>query len=202
MMRYPRPILRLIDELGKLPGIGPKTAQRLAFHILKAPRADVLNLAETLIEARDKIRRCSICSNLTDEDPCAICSDPSRNRGIICVVEDPKDVMVMERTGEYNGVYHVLGGAISPMEGVGPEDLRLKELVDRVKKQGIEEVIIATNPDVEGEATAMYVARILSPFGVKVTRLARGVPVGGDLEYTDEATLARALLGRRRIDEQ
>ena len=201
-MRYPRPILRLIDELGKLPGIGPKTAQRLAFHILKAPRADVLNLAETLIEARDKIRRCSICSNLTDEDPCAICSDPSRNRGIICVVEDPKDVMVMERTGEYNGVYHVLGGAISPMEGVGPEDLRLKELVDRVKKQGIEEVIIATNPDVEGEATAMYVARILSPFGVKVTRLARGVPVGGDLEYTDEATLARALLGRRRIDEQ
>lgn len=201
-MRYPRPILRLIDELGKLPGIGPKTAQRLAFHILKAPRADVLNLAETLIEARDKIRRCSICSNFTDEDPCAICSDPGRNRGMICVVEDPKDVMAMERTGEYNGVYHVLGGAISPMEGVGPEDLRLKELVDRVKNQGIEEVIVATNPDVEGEATAMYIARILSPFGVKVTRLARGVPVGGDLEYTDEATLARALLGRRRIDEQ
>lgn len=201
-MRYPRPILRLIDELGKLPGIGPKTAQRLAFHILKAPRADVLNLAETLIEARDKIRRCSICSNFTDEDPCAICSDPGRNRGMICVVEDPKDVMAMERTGEYNGIYHVLGGAISPMEGVGPEDLRLKELVDRVKNQGIEEVIVATNPDVEGEATAMYIARILSPFGVKVTRLARGVPVGGDLEYTDEATLARALLGRRRIDEQ
>jgi len=200
-MRYPRPIARLIDELGRLPGIGPKTAQRLAFYILKSPRPDVLRLAEALMEARDKIRRCSICSNLTDEDPCAICSDPGRDRGLICVVEDPKDVMVMERTREYNGVYHVLGGAISPMEGVGPEDLRLKELVERVKSPGVEEVIVATNPDVEGEATAMYVARILSPFGVKVTRLARGVPVGGDLEYTDEATLARALLGRRRIDE-
>lgn len=200
-MRYPRPIARLIDELGRLPGIGPKTAQRLAFYILKSPRPDVLRLAEALMEARDKIRRCSICSNLTDEDPCAICSDPGRDRGLICVVEDPKDVMVMERTREYNGVYHVLGGAISPMEGVGPEDLRLKELVERVKSPGVEEVIVATNPDVEGEATAMYIARILSPFGVKVTRLARGVPVGGDLEYTDEATLAKALLGRRSIDE-
>jgi recombination protein RecR len=200
-MRFPKPIARLIDELNKLPGIGPKTAQRLAFHIIKSPKSDVVHLAEALTEAKEKIRRCSICSNLTDEDPCAICSNPGRNRSIICVVQDPKDVVAMERTREYNGLYHVLGGAISPMEGVGPEDLRIKDLLNRIKSSEIDEIIIATNPNVEGEATAMYIARLLSPLGLKVTRLARGVPVGSDLEYTDEVTLARALLGRRRVDE-
>lgn len=200
-MRFPKPIARLIDELNKLPGIGPKTAQRLAFHIIKSPKSDVVRLAEALTEAKEKIRRCSICSNLTDEDPCTICSNPGRNRSIICVVQDPKDVVAMERTREYNGLYHVLGGVISPMEGVGPEDLRIKDLLDRIKSSEIDEIIIATNPNVEGEATAMYIARLLSPLGLKVTRLARGVPVGSDLEYTDEVTLARALLGRRRVDE-
>lgn len=199
-MIYPDPISRLIDELGKLPGIGPKTAQRIAFHILKAPGAEAEALASAIREAKQKVRYCSICQNLTDADPCSLCADSSRDATLICVVEEPKDVAAMERTREFRGRYHVLGGAISPMDGIGPESLKVKELLKRLSPgSAVREVILATNSDVEGEATAMYLARLLKPLGVKVTRIAHGVPVGGEIEYADEATLGRALAGRREV---
>jgi len=196
---YPEALARLIQELRRLPGIGPKSAQRLAFHILGREEADVVALATALTEAKRRIQRCRTCFNLADSQPCRICSDPARDRGTICVVEEANDLVAMERTRTYAGLYHVLEGALSPLEGVGPEALRLPELLARVKAGGVREVILATNPTVEGEATAMYIAKQLRPLGVKVTRIARGVPVGGDLEYADEVTLARALEGRRDI---
>jgi recombination protein RecR len=197
MQFYAEPLSRLIDELRRLPGVGAKTGQRLAFHLLAMAPADVQRLADTMVEARRRITDCSICGNLTEADPCVTCSDPSRDRSCICVVERPEDVIAMERTREYRGVYHVLGAAISPMEGVGPGDIRLAELVNRVKAGGVKEIIVATNPNTEGEVTAVYIANLLRPLGVRVSRIAHGVPVGGDLEYADEVTLARALEGRR-----
>ncbi|HLY20980.1 MAG TPA: recombination mediator RecR [bacterium] len=205
MSVYAAPLQRLIDELGKLPTIGPKTAQRLAFYMLSMSPADAQALAEAILEAKRLIRHCSICGNITDVDPCAICTSGRRNHAVICVVEDPRDIAAMERTREFSGVYHVLQGAISPLDGVGPDDLRIAELLRRVapapgQTQGaVQEVIVATNPRVEGEATALYLAHVLKPLGVRVTRIAHGLPVGGDLEYADEVTLARALEGRRDL---
>lgn len=196
---YSPPIARLIEELEKLPGIGHKTAQRLAFHILDLPAEKSEALANAIREAKLKTRYCSVCSNITETDPCSICSSAKRDHGIICVVEDPKDVIAMERVREFNGVYHVLHGVISPMEGIGPEDIRIKELLQRICDGNIREVIIATDPDVEGEATAMYISRLLKPIGIRITRIAHGIPVGGDLEYADEVTLAKALEGRREL---
>jgi recombination protein RecR len=197
---YAAPLQRLIDELGKLPTIGPKTAQRLAFYMLSMNQADAQALAEAILEAKRLIRHCSVCGNITDVDPCAVCTDDRRNHAVICVVEDPRDIAAMERTREFSGVYHVLQGAISPLDGIGPDDLRIAELLRRVAPgPGVQEVIIATNPRVEGEATALYLARVLKPLGVRVTRIAHGLPVGGDLEYADEVTLARALEGRRDL---
>lgn len=195
--QYPDALARLIQEFMRLPGVGPKTAQRLAFHVLRMEERDVLSLATALADAKRKIGRCSVCFNLADSQPCHICQDPKRDRSTLCVVEEANDLIAMERTRTYNGLYHVLEGALSPLEGVGPESLRLPELLKRVKNGTVKEVILATNPTVEGEATAMYVARLLRPLGIKITRIARGVPVGGDLEYADEVTLARALEGRR-----
>jgi recombination protein RecR len=185
----------LIGELSKLPGIGRKTAQRLALHLLKANNDDAEHLAGAIIDVKRRIRYCSVCMNITEKDPCSICSDPSRDRGGICVVEDPSDVIAIERTNEFHGVYHVLGGALSPLEGVTPEQLRVKELLIRISG-GVNELILALNPDVEGEATTIYLGNLLKPLGIRVTRIARGVPVGGDLEFADEATLVRALEGR------
>ncbi|MCR4426615.1 MAG: recombination mediator RecR [Firmicutes bacterium] len=199
MLFYAEPIGRLIEELKRLPGIGPKTAQRLAFHILTMSEKDVRTLAESLVGARERVRNCSVCANITDMDPCGICADGSRDQSTICVVERPEDVIAMERTREFHGVYHVLGGAISPMEGIGPNDIRVRELLDRCKSGAVREVIVATDPNIEGEATAIYISRLLKPMGVQVTRIAHGLPVGGDLEYADEVTLARALEGRRGI---
>jgi recombination protein RecR len=196
---YAAPLARLIEALTKLPTIGPKTAQRLAYHILRMAPQDAQALAQAILEARAQTRYCSICWNLTDIDPCAICSNPQRTASIICVVEDPRDVVAMERTREVKGRYHVLHGAISPLDGVGPDDLKIAELLDRVRRERVEEVIVATNPRAEGEATALYLAKVLKPLGVKVTRIAHGVPVGADLEYADEVTLAKALEGRREI---
>lgn len=193
------PLARLIEELYKLPGIGPKSAQRLAYYILRQPAAEARALAAAILEVKEKIAFCSVCQNVTDVDPCRLCTDERRDRSAICVVEEPQDVMVVERSGSYKGLYHVLHGAISPMDGIGPEDLKIKALVDRIGAGGVAEVILATNPNLEGEATAMYLARLLRPLGVKVTRLARGLPVGGDLEYADEVTLARALEGRQEM---
>ncbi|HHY46196.1 MAG TPA: recombination protein RecR [Firmicutes bacterium] len=198
-MRYAEPLVRLISELRKLPGIGPKTAQRLAIFLLGAPEEDVRSLADAIIEAKERITYCSICGNLTDMDPCGICSDPERDRSVICVVEEPKDVLAMERTHEFKGLYHVLNGAISPMDGVGPEDIRIKELIARLKDGPVREVVLATDPNVEGEATAMYISRLVKPLGIRVSRLAHGLPVGGDLEYADEVTLAKALEGRYEL---
>lgn len=200
MLYYAEPVARLIAELNKLPGVGPKTAQRLAFHILYSPPEEVRALAEAILEARQKTRYCSLCGNLTDKDPCSICQDNSRDNSIICVVEEPRDLVALEKTGQFRGRYHVLHGAISPMEGIGPEKLRIKELVERLKDNTVKEVVLATNADVEGEATALYLAKILKPLGVKVTRLAYGIPVGGDLEYADEVTLSRAFTGRREME--
>jgi len=197
-MSFVPPIARLIEELNRLPGIGPKTAQRLAFYLLRRPREEVYQLADALREARDRVVLCSVCCNLTDVDPCPICSAPDRDRGLICVVEDPRDVAALERTRQYRGLYHVLQGAISPLDGVGPEDLHIAELLKRLDGS-VREVILATNPDVEGEATALYLVRLLKPLGIKVSRLAHGLPVGTDLEYADELTLARALEGRREV---
>ncbi len=183
----------------KLPGIGPKTATRLAFHVLSMSDKDVVEFATALQDVKRKLTECEVCCNITEESPCSICRDPSRDDKSLCVVQDAKDVAAMEKTHEFHGRYHVLHGAISPMEGIGPNDIRIKELVQRVGNSNIEEVIVATNPNVEGEATAMYIARLLKPFSITVTRIAHGLPVGGDLEYADEVTLAKALEGRRRI---
>lgn len=196
---YAAPVLRLIEELERLPGIGNKTAQRLAFHILGMSEDRVEKLTDAIAEAKSKTRYCSVCSNLTDTDPCLICSNQSRDASIICVVEDPRDVVAMEKTREFGGVYHVLHGAISPIEGVGPEDIKIKELLGRLQQGEVKEVILATNPNIEGEATAMYISKLLKPLGIRTTRIAHGVPVGGDLEYTDEITLIKALEGRREI---
>ncbi|MEW6523580.1 MAG: recombination mediator RecR [Bacillota bacterium] len=198
-MIYPGPVARLIEELTKLPGVGPKTAQRLAFHILETDAGDVQRLAESLLSVRSQILNCSVCHNITDVDPCRLCRNPERDRQLVCVVEGPRDVAALERSHEYRGLYHVLHGAWSPMEGVGLEKLRVKELVERIKMGEISEVIIATNPDLEGEATAMYLSRLLKPLDVKVTRIAHGLPVGGELDYAADDTIARALQGRREM---
>ncbi len=197
-MYYPKPVARLIQELRRLPGIGPKSAQRLALHILNQPRDRAVSLAESIVSARDETVYCSTCCNIADRDPCDICSNQGRDSSIICAVEDPRDVIAMESTREFRGLYHVLHGAISPLDGIGPEELKVKELLRRVS-DGVDEVILATNPNVEGEATAMYLARLLKPLGVNVTRIARGLPEGGDLEHVDQVTLAKALEGRRAL---
>ena len=199
MRQYAKPLSRLIGELSKLPGIGGKTAQRLAFHILSLDETEVDSLAESMRQAKRLMRYCSVCGNLTEHDPCDICRDDSRDKTTICVVESPRDVFAMERIREYNGLYHVLHGVISPMDGIGPEDINLKELIVRLQNSEVEEVIIATNPNIEGEATAMYISRLLKPSGIKVTRIAHGIPVGGDLEYTDEITLLKAMEGRQEL---
>lgn len=193
------PIEKLTTQLARLPGIGHKTAQRLAYHILSVPEAQALELANAIIAARRDVHDCPICGTYTDVTPCAICADEKRDGSVICVVCDPRDVTAMEKTREFSGKYHVLQGVLSPMDGVGPNDIRINELVERVKKGGVREVILATNPDVEGEATASYIARLLKPMGVACTRIAHGIPIGGNLEYTDEVTLAKALEGRRAI---
>ncbi len=190
----------LIDELGRLPGVGPKSAQRIAFHVLGADPADVRRLANVLVEVKDKVRFCRICGNVAEEDECRVCRDPRRDPSVLCVVEEPKDVVAIEKTREFRGRYHVLGGAISPIEGVGPDDLRVKELMTRLSDGEITEIIIATDPNLEGEATATYLARLAKPMGLSVSRLASGLPVGGDLEYADEVTLGRAFEGRRKLD--
>jgi len=196
---YEGPIQELIDELSRLPGIGPKSAQRLAFYIVKAPPDEAKRLAEALIGAKEKIFFCRECGNVAEGELCRICRDPGRDATMICVVEEPKDVATVEKAAVIKGRYHVLGGAISPLDGIGPDDLRVQELLDRVERNGVKEVIIATNPNLEGNATAMYVAALLKPLGVSVTRLASGLPVGGDLEYADEVTLSQALEGRREM---
>jgi len=198
MAQYAKPVARLVEELTKLPGIGPKTAQRLAFFIIGGSVEDAHNLSAAIKEAKEKIGYCSQCFNLTDRDPCNICEAPDRDGSLICVVEEPRDVVAVEKTREYKGLYHVLHGAISPMEGVGPDELRIRELMPRLK-ESVMEVIVATDPNVEGEATAMYLARTIKPLGIKVTRMAHGMPVGGDLEYVDEVTLSKAFEGRREI---
>ncbi len=193
-------VQELIDELGRLPGIGPKSAQRIAFHILQTETFDVTRLAEVLIEVRDKVHFCSICGNVSEQDTCSICRDPRRSLTVICVVEEAKDVVAIERTREFRGRYHVLGGAISAIDGIGPDDLRIRELMQRLADATIEEVIIATDPNLEGEATAAYLSRLLTTLEIRVTRLASGLPVGGDLEYADEVTLGRAFEGRRLVE--
>ena len=193
-------VQELIDELGRLPGIGPKSAQRIAFHILQTESFDVTRLSEVLRDVKDKVRFCNICGNVTEEETCSICRDPRRSPATICVVEEPKDVVAIERTREFRGLYHVLGGAISPIDGIGPDDLRMRELLLRLQDGVVTEVIIATDPNLEGEATATYLTRLLTQPGLRVTRLASGLPVGGDLEYADEVTLGRAFEGRRVVD--
>jgi recombination protein RecR len=197
-MPLPDPLVRLIEELQRLPGIGPKGAQRLAFHILRIPREQADALAEAVRDVKERVTYCSVCNNITDADPCAYCGNGDRDHRVICVVEEPQNVGAVERTREFKGVYHVLMGALSPLQGVGPDDLKIKGLLSRVG-QGVTEVILATNPNVEGEATAIYLARLLKPLGVKVTRIAMGVPVGSDLEYTDEVTMHKAMEGRREV---
>jgi recombination protein RecR len=191
----------LIDELGRLPGVGPKSAQRIAFHLLNADSVDVRRLASVLVEVKDKVRFCAICGNVAEEEQCRICRDPRRDLTVLCVVEESKDVVAIERTREYRGRYHVLGGAISPIEGIGPDELRIRELMTRLADGTVTEVILATDPNLEGEATATYLTRLLRPMGLRVTRLASGLPVGGDLEYADEVTLGRAFEGRRTVDD-
>jgi recombination protein RecR len=197
---YEGPVQDLIDELGHLPGVGPKGAQRIAFYLLAADPVDVRRLVAALTEVKDKVRFCTVCGNVAEQDMCRVCRDPRRDLAVICVVEEPKDVVAIERTREFRGRYHVLGGAISPIEGVGPDDLRIKELMTRLADDTITELIIATDPNLEGEATATYLARLIKPLGIRVTRLASGLPVGGDLEYADEVTLGRAFEGRRLLD--
>ena len=199
MKYYARPVVKLIEELSKLPGIGGKSAQRLAFHILSMDDKFAYNIASSIIDAKKKIKKCTVCGNLTDIEPCMICSDIKRSNSVICVVENSKDIAAMERIKEFNGKYHVLHGAISPMDGIGPEDINLKSLIIRLQKEEVNEVILATNPTIEGEATAMYIARLIKPSGIKVSRIAHGIPVGGDLEYADEVTLSKALEGRREL---
>ncbi|MBO8127836.1 MAG: recombination protein RecR [Peptococcaceae bacterium] len=198
-MYYSRPVARLIEELSKLPGIGPKTAQRLAFYLITTSKETAVNLAEAILEARDKLKFCSLCANITDTDPCGFCRDHTRDPKVICVVEHPRDVVTIEKTHGFKGHYHVLHGCLSPMDGVGPEDLSIDKLLARVKNAPVEEVIVATNADLEGDATALYLAKLLKPLGMRVTRLAYGLPVGSDLEYADGRTLVRALEGRREV---
>ena len=198
-MSQPEPLTRLVEQLQRLPGIGRKSAQRLAFHVLKSPREDAERLAEALRDVKDKVAYCSVCNNVTDVDPCPICTDGSRDGRVICVVEEPTNVLAIERGRDYNGRYHVLMGALSPLQGVGPDALRIKGLLTRLSTGGTDEVILATNPNVEGEATAIYLARLLKPLGVKVTRIAMGVPVGSDLEYADDITMHKAIEGRREV---
>jgi recombination protein RecR len=197
---YEGAVQDLIDELGRLPGVGPKSAQRIAFHLLAADPHDVRRLVHALTEVKDKVRFCRVCGNVAEQDECRVCRDPRRDPSVICVVEEPKDVVAIEKTREFRGRYHVLGGAISPIEGVGPDALRLRELMVRLQDGAVTELILATDPNLEGEATATYIARMVGPMGLKVTRLASGLPVGGDLEYADEVTLGRAFEGRRRLD--
>lgn len=199
MSWYPAPLERLTEEFAKLPGIGTKTARRLAFYVLGLPEEDALAFAEAIVQAKRQVHTCPVCQNLTDGELCSICENDQRDRSIICVVAEPKDVVAMERSREYQGVYHVLHGVISPLNHVGPDDLRIRELLARIQSGGVEEVIMATNPDTEGETTAMYLYRLLKPLGIRVTRLAYGIPVGSQLEYADEVTLLRALEGRREI---
>ena len=199
MRSVPRSVERLIEELNRLPGIGPKTASRLTFYLLRSPREQVQALAKAMGELQEAVVTCSVCFNIAEASPCPICADDHRDRRVICVVEEPLDVLAIERTGHYDGLYHVLHGAISPIEGVGPEDLRIADLMERLHKNPIQEVILATNPNLEGESTAMYISRQLVPLGARVTRLAHGLPMGGDLEYADEVTLTRALEGRREM---
>ena len=197
---YEGAVQDLIDELGRLPGVGPKSAQRIAFHLLATEAVDVERLASTLLRVKNEVKFCAICGNVAQADVCRICSDDRRDASIICVVEEPKDVVAIERTREFRGRYHVLGGAVSPIDGIGPDDLRIRELLTRLRDGAVTEIILATDPNLEGEATATYLARMLSPMGLTVTRLASGLPVGGDLEYADEVTLGRAFSGRRRVD--
>lgn len=198
-MFYPEPIAKLIDAFAKLPGIGPKTAARLAFYVLRMKEEEVIDFAKALVNVKRNLTYCSVCCNITDTDPCRICSDKGRDQSVICVVQEPKDLVAMERTREFDGQYHVLNGAISPMDGIGPDDIRIAELLRRLGDERVQEMILATNPNIEGEATAMYLSRLVKPFGIKVTRIAHGLPVGGDLEYADEVTLSRALEGRREL---
>ncbi|HHY71944.1 MAG TPA: recombination protein RecR [Bacillus bacterium] len=198
-MHYPEPIAKLIDSFMKLPGIGPKTAVRLAFFVLKMKEEDVLDFGKALVNAKRNLTHCSVCFNITDHDPCSICDDGYRDRSLICVVQDPKDVIAMEKMKEYRGLYHVLHGAISPMDGIGPEDIKVSELLKRLQNEEVQEIILATNPNIEGEATAMYISRLVKPSGITITRIAHGLPVGGDLEYADEVTLSKALEGRREL---
>lgn len=193
------PLARLIDEFHKLPGVGPKSAQRLAYYLLRMPPQEAQALAAAILDVKERVSLCSICQNVTEIDPCRVCSDDRRDRTIICIVEEPLDILAMERSGNYQGLYHVLHGAISPMDGIGPEDLKTAELLHRLRSGEVVEIILATNPNLEGEATAMYLTRLLKPLGVRVTRLARGLPVGGDIEYADDVTLARALDGRQEM---
>jgi recombination protein RecR len=197
---YEGPVQDLIDELGHLPGVGPKGAQRIAFYLLAADPEDVRRLVGALTEVKDKVRFCTICGNVAEQEQCRVCRDPRRDLSVICVVEEPKDVVAIERTREFRGRYHILGGAISPIEGIGPDDLRIRELMVRLADDTVTELIIATDPNLEGEATATYLARLIKPMGLRVTRLASGLPVGGDLEYADEVTLGRAFEGRRLLD--
>jgi recombination protein RecR len=199
MPDFASPIARLIDELKHLPGIGQKTAQRLAFHLLRARPEEALALADAIRDAKLTIRECSICNNITDTDPCFYCTSPTRSRKTICVVEEPHNILAVEKTRQYNGLYHVLGGALSPLEGIGPEQLKLKNLIERLKGADVEEIILATNPTAEGEATAVYVSKLIKPLGVRVTRIGVGIPVGSDLEYADEVTMLKAMEGRRDL---
>jgi len=193
------PVSRLIEEFNKLPGIGPKSAARLTYFLLRMPKEEVIALAEAIIAVKEKTVLCSSCQNITNSNPCAVCASSERDHSIICVVKDPLDIMALERTGQYKGLYHVLHGVLSPMDGIGPDDLKIKELLQRLKTGSVKEIILATNPNLEGEATAMYLQRLLSPFGIRLTRLARGLPIGGDLEYADEITLTHALEGRQEM---
>jgi recombination protein RecR len=196
---YPEPIAKLIDSFSRLPGVGPKTAARLAFYVLRMKEEDVVNFAKALVNVKRNLLYCSVCCNITDTDPCRVCSDRNRDRSMICVVQDAKDLVAMERMKEFHGMYHVLQGAISPMEGIGPDDIRVAELLKRLADEEVQELILATNPNIEGEATAMYLSRLVRPFQLKVTRIAHGLPVGGDLEYADEITLSKAMEGRREL---
>lgn len=196
---YPEPIAKLIEGFMKLPGIGPKTAQRLTFFVLNMDEQDVLEIAKALVHVKKDLHYCSVCQNITDVEPCRICNDSKRDRSVICLVQEPKDLIAMEKTKEFNGYYHVLNGVISPMEGIGPEELKIKELLVRLEDEQIKELILATNPNIEGEATALYISKLIKSSGIKVTRIAHGLPVGGDLEYADEVTLIKALEGRREM---